>query len=155
VLRVACVAIIPLAVLVSCVSARADDSAFGTLVTDPEKIIGLMRGNTFQGVLQETGEPWVEFYCDSGRSLYDFEERISLGKWWLDKGEVCFAYDWSKYEHVNCFQMYTKTDGSLTFAGTDTDEGLTLTFHSAPPTPGDPFHLEKRAATGCQLEPSV
>jgi len=135
--------------------ARADDSALGTLITDPDKITGLMRGNTLQGVLQETGERWVEFYCDSGRSLYDFEQRISLGKWWLDKGQVCFAYDWSQYEHINCFQMYRKPDGSLTFAGKDPEEGLTLTFASAPPTPGDPFHLENRAATGCRLEPSV
>jgi hypothetical protein len=30
-----------------------------------------------------------------------------------------------------------------------------MTFLSRPPVPGDPLHLEERAANGCALEPSV
>jgi hypothetical protein len=153
--RAAPAAAVVAAVLASCALAQADDSGLGIPVTDPDKIASLMRGNTFQGVLQETGEPWVEFYCDTGRSLYDFQKRISLGKWWLDKGQVCFAYDWSNYEQSACFQLYVETDGSLNLVTKSKVDGSTNTFHSAPPEPGDRFQLEKRAAYGCQLEPSV
>ena len=134
-------------------TAEADDA--DAPISDPQKITTLMRGNTFHGVFIETGEPWVEFYCDSGRSLYDYKGRISLGKWWLDQSQICFSYDWSKYQHVQCFQMYAELDGSLDLIGISTYDGSLMTFHSAPPEAGDPFKLEKRAAYGCQLEPSV
>jgi hypothetical protein len=155
VLRVAAAVAVVAGLLTSGVPARADDDALGTPVIDPGKITSLMRGNTLRGVLQETGQKWVEFYCDSGRSLYDFDDRISLGKWWLDQDQICFTYDWSNYEHTQCFQMYAEADGSLNMVGKDVDDGSPMTFHSDPPEPGDPAHLEKRAAYGCQLEPSV
>src|SRR5689334_4610415 len=53
--------------------AKADDTAaLGHPITDPVEITRHMAGNTLSGVLKETGESWVEFYCDTGRSLYEF-----------------------------------------------------------------------------------
>ncbi|MDQ7250246.1 hypothetical protein [Dongia sedimenti] len=134
--------------------AAADDAApLGQPITDPAEITAHMAGNTLSGVLKETGESWVEFYCDTGRSLYQFGD-IALGKWWTESGKVCFAYEYNDYRFPRCFEMFGRADGSLAFLGHD-DSGQPMTFLSAPPVPGDPFHLEQRAVHGCALEPSV
>jgi hypothetical protein len=134
--------------------ARADEAGpLGAPITDPTEITRHMAGNTLSGVLKETGENWVEFYCDTGRSLYEFGG-INLGKWWTENGKVCFAYEYNDYQLPRCFEMFAKPDGSLAFSGTD-DAGGSLTFLSGPPVHGDPFHLEERAVHGCALEPSV
>ena len=134
--------------------AAADEPpALGEPITDPAEITAHMAGNTLSGVLKETGETWVEFYCDSGRSLYEFGG-INLGKWWTEDGKVCFAYEYNDYKLPRCFDMFGKPDGSLAFLGQD-DVGQPMTFLSSPPVPGDPFHLEERAVHGCALEPSV
>lgn len=135
-------------------SAGAEDAvSLGQPITDPAEITAEMAGNTLSGVLKETGESWVEFYCDSGRSLYEFGG-INLGKWWSEDGKVCFAYEYNDYRFPRCFEMFGKADGSLAFLGRD-DSGQPMTFLSGPPVPGDPFHLEQRAVHGCALEPSV
>jgi hypothetical protein len=134
--------------------ATADDApSLGRPITDPVEITRHMAGNTLSGVLEETGENWAEFYCDTGRSLYAFGG-INLGKWWIADGKVCFAYEYNDYRLPRCFDMFGKPDGSLSFRGID-DAGQPMTFLSGPPVPGDPFHLEQRAVHGCALEPSV
>ena len=143
-----------LALFIGTQLAAADDVAsLGQPITDPEAITAHMAGNTLSGVLKETGETWAEFYCDTGRSLYEFGG-INLGKWWTADGKVCFAYEYDDYQRPICFEMYGKADGSLAFFGHD-DTGQPMTFISAPPVHGDPFHLEERALHGCALEPSV
>ncbi len=79
---------------------------------------------------------------------------INLGKWWVQNGKVCFAYEYNDYKLPRCFTMFGKPDGSLAFLGQD-DVGQPMTFLSSPPVPGDPFHLEERAVHGCAVEPSV
>lgn len=134
--------------------ATADEApSLGQPITDPADITAHMAGNTLSGVLKETGEGWVEFYCDSGRSLYEFGG-INLGKWWTENGQVCFAYEYNDYQFPRCFAMFGRPDGALAFLGHD-DAGEPMTFLSGPPVPGDPFHLEERAVHGCALEPSV
>src|SRR5689334_6710557 len=133
--------------------AAADDTAsLGTPITDPVEITRRMAGNTLSGVLKETGERWAEYYCDTGRSLYAFGG-INLGKWWTKSGRVCFSYEYNDYQDPICFDMYGKPDGSLAFF--TRDRGDPMTFLSAPPVHGDPFHLDARAVHGCALEPSV
>jgi hypothetical protein len=153
--RTACRAIGAVFVLVigTQLAAADDAQALGQPITDPAEITAQMAGNTLSGVLKETGETWVEFYCDTGRSLYEFGG-INLGKWWTADGKVCFAYEYNDYRQPRCFAMFGKADGSLTFIGHD-DSGQPMTFISGPPVPGDPFHLEERAVHGCALEPSV
>jgi hypothetical protein len=140
--------------LIGTALAAADDApSLGQPITDPTEITAHMAGNTLSGVLKETGETWVEFYCDTGRSLYQFGD-IALGKWWVEDGKVCFAYEYNDYQLPRCFAMFGKPDGSLAFLGRD-DAGQPMTFISGPPVPGDPTHLEERAVHGCALEPSV
>ena len=134
--------------------ASADESAeLGQPITDPTEIVHHMAGNTLSGVLKETGESWVEYYCDTGRSLYEFGG-INLGKWWTENGKVCFTYEYDDYRRPICFDMFGKPDGSLAFFTHD-DAGAPMTFVSRPPVAGDPYHLEERAVHGCALEPSV
>jgi hypothetical protein len=134
--------------------AVAEDAppALGERIIDPAEITQRMAGNTLSGVLQETGESWVEYYCDTGRSLYEFGG-INLGKWWVKSGRVCFSYEYNDYQDPICFDMYGKPDGSVAFF--TRDRGGTTTFISGPPVHGDPYHLEERAVHGCALEPSV
>jgi len=146
--------VVALLLFVGIPSASADDTAaLGEPITDPVEITRHMAGNTLSGVLKETGESWAEFYCDTGRSLYEFGG-INLGKWWTEGSKVCFAYEYNDYRLPRCFDMFGKPDGSLAFSGID-DSGRPLTFLSGPAVPGDPFHLEERAVHGCALEPSV
>jgi hypothetical protein len=153
--RTACHAIVAVfALLIGTQLAAADDAPPPAQpITDPAQITAQLAGNTLSGVLKETGETWVEFYCDTGRSLYEFGG-INLGKWWTADGKVCFAYEYNDYQLPRCFAMYGKSDGSLIFIGQD-DSGQPMTFISGPPVPGDPFNLEERAVHGCALEPSV
>ncbi len=130
-----------------------DAQPLGRLITDPAEITQHMAGNTLSGVLLETGTPWTEFYCDTGRSLYEFGE-IARGKWWIETGKVCFSYEYDDYKRPICFDMYSKSDGYLAFFGHD-DTGQPMTFLSRPPVHGDPMRLEERAKNGCALEPSV
>ncbi|GAB2174790.1 hypothetical protein [Dongia sp. agr-C8] len=142
------------ALLLIALPAAADDAQpLGEPITSPAEITSRMAGNTLSGVLKETGESWAEFYCDTGRSLYEFGG-INLGKWWTQGGKVCFAYEYNDYQLPRCFDMFGRSDGALAFSGTD-DAGRPLTFLSGPPEPGDPHHLEERALHGCALEPSV
>jgi hypothetical protein len=127
--------------------------SLGQPITDPAEITNRMAGNTLSGIVMETGTPWAEFYCDTGRSLYEFGN-IARGKWWTEDGKVCFAYEYDDYKRPICFKMFGKTDGSLSFVGRD-DAGQPTTFLSRPPVRGDPLHLEERAVHGCALEPSV
>ena len=143
-----------IALLYSGAQVVADDaSPLGDPITNHAEITSRMAGNTLSGVLKETGERWAEFYCDSGRSLYEYGG-IHLGKWWTKDGRVCFAYEYNDYQLPRCFDMFGREDGALAFSGTD-DFGAPMTFLSGPPVPGDPFHLEERAIHGCALEPSV
>jgi hypothetical protein len=133
-------------------AAAEDTASLGQPITDPAEITRHMAGNTLSGVLKETGERWAEYYCDTGRSLYAFGG-VNLGKWWTKGGRVCFSYEYNDYEDPICFDMYGKPDGSFAFF--TRDRGDPMTFVSAPPIHGDPFHLEQRAVHGCALEPSV
>ncbi len=146
-------AVAALLMLVAMPATAEDAPPLGEPITSSAEITSRMAGNTLSGVLKETGESWTEFYCDSGRSLYEFGG-INLGKWWTKDGKVCFAYEYNDYQQPRCFDMFGKSDGSLAFSGTD-DAGGPLTFLSGPPVPGDPHHLEERALHGCALEPSV
>jgi hypothetical protein len=143
-----------LLLLIGAQSAQAEDPApLGEPITDPTEITSRMAGNTLSGVLLETGDLWTEYYCDTGRSLYEFGA-IARGKWWVEAGKVCFAYEYNDYQRPGCFVMYAKADGYLVFYGRD-DAGAPETFLSRPPVHGDPLHLEERAMHGCALEPSV
>lgn len=134
--------------------AAADDaSPLGQRITDPAEITGRMAGNTLSGIVRETGENWAEYYCDTGRSLYEFGG-IARGKWWTASGKVCFSYEYDDYKRPVCFELFGRTDGSLAFLGRDPG-GRAITFLSHPPVRGDPLHLEERAVHGCALEPSV
>jgi len=135
--------------------ARAADADLGTPITTTAEIETLMTGNTLDGVFEETGEFWVEYYCESGKSLYDFRNRISLGKWWVENAQVCFSYDWSNYQHAQCFALYQRKDRALSLVAVDKDGARLMTFRSNQPVPGDPYHLEERAPHGCRPEPSV
>src|SRR5690348_11263827 len=111
--------VVALLVLIGMPFAKADDTAaLGTPITDPAEITRHMAGNTLSGVLKETGEAWTEFYCDTGRSLYEFGG-INLGKWWTEGSKVCFAYEYNDYQLPRCFDMFGKPDGSLSFRAID------------------------------------
>jgi hypothetical protein len=146
--------LLPLVLLLQA-PAQAAEPDLGTAITDPAQIRALMTGNTLGGVFEQTGEPWAEYYCDTGKSLYDFHNRISLGKWWVERQQVCFTYDWSQYQHVQCFAMFERKDRGLSLVAQDVDTGEIMTFSSQPPIAGDPYHLEQRAVQGCRPQPSV
>ena len=133
----------------------ADDGDLGAVVSDPAQIRALMVGNTLGGTYEETGESWAEYYCDSGKSLYDFRGEIFLGKWWLEGSAVCFSYAWSNYQHAQCFAVMQRADRALALVAEDGSGVRVMTFRSDPPLPGDPDHLEQRATHGCRPEPSV
>jgi len=146
--------VVALLLLTGAPLARAEDPPSpGEPITDPAEITRRMAGNTLSGVVLETGTPWAEYYCDTGRSLYEFGD-IARGKWWTEAGKVCFSYEYDDYQRPVCFEMYGKAGGYLVFYGTD-DFGAPRTFLSRPPVRGDPLHLEERAVQGCALEPSV
>ena len=69
-----------------------DDVAPDALaVTDPGDIKRILDNLTIYGRYVD-GENWIEYHLPDGRTAYWEKGCTYPGKWWLQNGQVCYAY---------------------------------------------------------------
>lgn len=62
------------------------------------------------------GENWIEYHLPDGRTAYWEKGCTYPGKWWLEKGQVCYAYPNYHDGAANCFILFQRPSGEIQFA---------------------------------------
>jgi hypothetical protein len=83
-------------------------------VTDPAAIKAKLDDMTIYGRYYD-GEDWIEYHMPDGRTAYWEKGCTYPGKWWLQNGQVCYAYPNYHDNAPNCFILYRRPNGEIQF----------------------------------------
>ena len=83
-------------------------------VTDPDAIKAKLDDVTIYGRYYD-GENWIEYHLADGRTAYWEKGCTYPGKWWMDHGQVCYAYPNYHDNAPNCFVLYRRPNGEIQF----------------------------------------
>ena len=61
------------------------------------------------------GENWIEYHLPDGRTAYWEKGCTYPGKWWMEHGQVCYAYPNYHDNAANCFVLYRRPSGEIQF----------------------------------------
>ena len=92
-------------------------------VTDPDAIRQKLDELTIYGRYYD-GENWIEYHLTDGRTAYWEKGCTYPGKWWIEEGQVCYAYPNYRSGAANCFILFVRPDGSVQFVAV-ADDGST------------------------------
>jgi hypothetical protein len=92
-------------------------------VTDPNAIKAKLDELTIYGRYYD-GENWIEYHLTDGRTAYWEKGCTYPGKWWVQDGQVCYAYPNYRNGAANCFILFVRPDGSVQFVAV-ADDGST------------------------------
>jgi hypothetical protein len=84
-------------------------------VTDEGEIKQILDNLTIYGRYVD-GENWIEYHLPDGRTAYWEKGCTYPGKWWLQNGQVCYAYPNYHDNAANCFILYHRPNGEIQFA---------------------------------------
>jgi hypothetical protein len=84
-------------------------------ITDPGEIRHILDNLTIYGRYVD-GENWIEYHLPDGRTAYWEKGCTYPGKWWLQNGQVCYAYPNYHDNAANCFILYHRPSGEIQFA---------------------------------------
>jgi len=117
-------------------------------VTDPTEIKKKLSELTIYGRYSD-GEDWIEYHLTDGRTAY-FEKGCTYpGKWWVESGEVCYAYPNYRDGTPNCFVMFVRPDGGIQFIAFEADNSPYLASSSIKIAPGNDAHLPLNGVSPC------
>lgn len=117
-------------------------------VTDPAEIKKTLAELTIYGRYYD-GEDWIEYHLADGRTAY-FEKGCTYpGKWWVDQGEVCYAYPNYRDGAPNCFIMFLRPNGAIQFVAFGADAAPYLASSSTRTAPGNAAHLPLNGVSPC------
>lgn len=117
-------------------------------VTDPAEIKEKLNELTIYGRYSD-GENWIEYHLTDGRTAY-FEKGCTYpGKWWVENGEVCYAYPNYRDGMPNCFVMFVRPDGGIQFIAFGADNSPYLASSSIKMAPGNDAHLPLDGVSPC------
>ncbi|WP_374311969.1 hypothetical protein [Dongia sp.] len=117
-------------------------------VTDPAEIKKKLSELTIYGRYFD-GEDWIEYHLADGRTAY-FEKGCTYpGKWWVDQGEVCYAYPNYRDGAANCFVMFVRPNGAIQFVAFGADQAPYLASSSIRLAPGNDAHLPLNGVSPC------
>jgi hypothetical protein len=83
-------------------------------ITDAVQIKGILDDLTIFGRYVD-GENWIEYHLTDGRTAYWEKGCTYPGKWWLQQGQVCYAYPNYHDGAPNCFVLYRRPSGEIQF----------------------------------------
>ncbi len=92
-------------------------------VTDADAIRQKLDELTIYGRYYD-GENWIEYHLTDGRTAYWEKGCTYPGKWWVQDGQVCYAYPNYRNGAANCFILFVRPDGSVQFVAIS-DDGST------------------------------
>src|SRR5689334_17711854 len=101
----------------------ADLAPDAVAVTDPGEIKKTLDDLTIYGRYVD-GENWIEYHLPDGRTAYWEKGCTYPGKWWMEHGQVCYAYPNYRNGAPNCFILFVRPDGSVQFVAI-ADDGST------------------------------
>ena len=117
-------------------------------VTDAAEIKKKLNELTIYGRYYD-GEDWIEYHLADGRTAY-FEKGCTYpGKWWVDQGEVCYAYPNYRDGAPNCFVLFVRPNGSIQFVAFGADSSPYLASSSTRTAPGNDAHLPLNGVSPC------
>lgn len=117
-------------------------------VTDAAEIKKKLSELTIYGRYYD-GEDWIEYHLADGRTAY-FEKGCTYpGKWWVDQGEVCYAYPNYRDGAPNCFVMFLRPNGGIQFVAFGADNAPYLASSSTKTAPGNDAHLPLNGVSPC------
>jgi hypothetical protein len=103
--------------------APADLAPDALAVTDPAEIKGILDDLTIYGRYTD-GKNWIEYHLPDGRTAYWEDGCTYPGKWWLEGGQVCYAYPNYHDGAPNCFILFHRPNGEIQFVAV-ADAGFT------------------------------
>ena len=83
-------------------------------ITDETEIKKTLDDLTIYGRYVD-GENWIEYHLTDGRTAYWENGCTYPGKWWLQHGQVCYAYPNYHDNAPNCFVLYRRPNGEIQF----------------------------------------
>lgn len=92
-------------------------------VTDAAAIKAALDDLTIYGRYEDTGEDWIEYHRADGVTAYNEKGCTYPGKWWVDNGNICYAYPNYRDNAPNCFLMFLRPNGAIQFVAF-TDDGI-------------------------------
>lgn len=117
-------------------------------VTDPAEIKKKLDELTIYGRYYD-GEDWIEYHLTDGRTAY-FEKGCTYpGKWWLQDGEVCYAYPNYRDGEPNCFVLFVRPNGAIQFVAFGADGAPYIASSSLKTAPGNDAHLPLNGVSPC------
>lgn len=117
-------------------------------VTDPAEIRKKLDELTIYGRYYD-GDDWIEYHLTDGRTAY-FEKGCTYpGKWWLQDGEVCYAYPNYRDGQPNCFVMFVRPNGAIQFVAFGADGAPYIASSSLKTAPGNDAHLPLNGVSPC------
>ena len=117
-------------------------------ITDATEIKKKLNELTIYGRYYD-GEDWIEYHLADGRTAY-FEKGCTYpGKWWVDQGEVCYAYPNYRDGAPNCFVMFIRPDGGIQFVAFGADNAPYVASSSTRTAPGNDAHLPLNGVSPC------
>jgi hypothetical protein len=117
-------------------------------VTDPEEIRRKLSELTIFGRYYD-GESWIEYHLGDGRTAYYEKGCTYPGKWWVERGEVCYAYPNYRDGAPNCFVMFVRPGGGIQFVAFGADEAPYLASSSTELASGNAAHLPITSLSPC------
>ncbi|MDY0883827.1 hypothetical protein ACFPL7_14840 [Dongia soli] len=118
-------------------------------ITDPAAIKAKLDNITIYGRYNDTGEDWIEYHLSDGRSAYWEKGCTYPGKWWIDNGQVCYAYPNYRNNAPNCFIMFVRPDGGVQFVSIFDNGQAYLASSSVKMTTGNDAHLPVGGISPC------
>jgi hypothetical protein len=94
--------------------APADVAPDAVAILDPGEIKKTLDDLTIYGRYVD-GENWIEYHLPDGRTAYWEKGCTYPGKWWMDHGQVCYAYPNYHDNAANCFILYRRPNGEIQF----------------------------------------
>jgi len=117
-------------------------------VTDPDAIRAKLDDVTIYGRYYD-GEDWIEYHLADGRTAYWEKGCTYPGKWWLQDGQVCYAYPNYRGGSANCFILFERPDGSVQFVAIADDGSAYLASFSLKVEHGNTGNLPIGAKSPC------
>jgi hypothetical protein len=92
----------------------ADVAPDAVAIMDPGEIKKTLDDLTISGRYVD-GENWIEYHMPDGRTAYWEKGCTYPGKWWMEHGQVCYAYPNYHDNAANCFVLYRRPSGEIQF----------------------------------------
>ncbi len=126
----------------------ADLAADAVPVTDPAEIKKTLNDLTIYGRYYD-GEDWIEYHLADGRSAYFEKGCTHPGKWWVEGGQVCYAYPDYRGGTPNCFVMFVRPGGGIQFVAFDGQNSPYLASSSTETAHGNSANLPVSTSSRC------